>query len=584
MTGNNLGNISLLTIGQLESFRRYVKFLFDDFRSIDHSDWFTYSKHEASKLFHYRGDAIWYMFMSLIIIIGIFGIIGNFLTIVVLNSSKHYAQYINCIEVLLKSNEIYSLSSCVNSNDSLSSSINDTSIIKRNSIFYNGTRENLQFPNRFTNSTTILQSSNNYFCDHITSATEFNVGFLSFKSSWLCKIVEVVRHTAYLSSCWFVVAFTIERFIITYYPMKILSSPLFKPKNARLICIIIFLCILLSQCYHAIIFSYICDNEIVYNLIKKQDTLTANNTVTTIPSLPLPRQHVERVCRCRVEKRYNYVHLILSTYGFRLVGIFVLPVLLIWCLNTAIMCRIKFPSEKFILTRNSTDRNIKRKKKVNKRLPVIKDVKGSPVIVVENYKINYTSPTLTMAPAPIVNKRSFLPKNRLTVKDKREMTKASKMLIIISLTYTFLHVFGCFFELYKVNYMSQDLISLMINYRHNVQTTKSFMNSTIHMNNNLLRESWYDVQSKMQKIDLRFQKLSSNIRTLNGSTQIASFHNKIIDRAISISHIELAFDLIVNINYSINFFLYIVMLHTFRGELKELLHKSKLKKLYVIQM
>ncbi|KAI3381370.1 hypothetical protein SNEBB_001882, partial [Seison nebaliae] len=520
MSMNNLGNVSIVTDGQ----------------SIDNTDWFTYSKHEASKLFHYRGDAVWYMFMSLIIIIGIFGIIGNFLTIVVLNSSKHYAQY--------SYTKYLTALSLTDFSSTQSSSKSEDMIMKRNSFHFNNmSGDALHFLNdlnRFNNSPTTFQSSNNYFCDHITSATEFNVGFLSFKSSWLCKIVEVMRHTAYLSSCWFVVAFTIERFIITYYPMKILSSPMFKPKNARYICIIIFLCILLSQCYHVIIFSYICNNEVVYNLIRKENVLSTNDSsFITIPSLHLPRQHLERVCRCRVEKRYNYVHLILSTYGFRLVGIFILPVLLIWCLNTAIMCRITFPSEKFIMTRNSTEPNVKRKK-LKKRMPIIKKVNGSPSVVVENYRMNFTSPTLTVPPPPIVHKRKSLVNTLLSVKDKREMTKASKMLIIISLTYTFLHVFGCFFELYKVNYMSKDLISLMINYRHNVQTTKSFMNSTLHMKNDALRQSWTDVQSKVQNIDLRFQKLSNNIRGLNGNNRIATFHNKIIDRAITISHVELA--------------------------------------------
>ncbi|CAF1595006.1 unnamed protein product, partial [Adineta ricciae] len=82
----------------------------------------------------------------------------------------------------------------------------------------------------------------NFFCDEVLRSIvhDFNIDLplnLIDLSGPLCKCSTYFRHTLRFAAHWIVVAFTLERLIVVYFPLQ--TSVLCNPRSARRICLVI---------------------------------------------------------------------------------------------------------------------------------------------------------------------------------------------------------------------------------------------------------------------------------------------------------------------------------------------------------
>ncbi|UJR22267.1 hypothetical protein I4U23_025328 [Adineta vaga] len=135
----------------------------------------------------------------------------------------------------------------------------------------------------------------NYFCDEVLRALvhDFNVDLplnLIDLSGPLCKCSTYFRHTLRFAAHWIVVAFTLERLIVVYFPLQ--TSVLCNPRSARRICFVIVILSFLLPFYSFIMSDVIvnenrqlpeCDIMKRFNRIYFYLTIVYGNLTLTFP-------------------------------------------------------------------------------------------------------------------------------------------------------------------------------------------------------------------------------------------------------------------------------------------------------------
>ncbi|CAF1595628.1 unnamed protein product, partial [Adineta ricciae] len=135
----------------------------------------------------------------------------------------------------------------------------------------------------------------NFFCDEVLRSIvhDFNVDLplnLIDLSGPLCKCSTYFRHTLRFAAHWIVVAFTLERLIVVYFPLQ--TSVLCNPRSARRICFVILVLSFLLPFYSFIMSDVIenknhnlleCDIMDKFNRIYFYLTIIYGNLTLTFP-------------------------------------------------------------------------------------------------------------------------------------------------------------------------------------------------------------------------------------------------------------------------------------------------------------
>ncbi|CAF0885430.1 unnamed protein product [Adineta steineri] len=104
----------------------------------------------------------------------------------------------------------------------------------------------------------------NYFCDEVLRSIvrvhhiNLPINLVDF-SGPLCKCSTYLRHTLRFAAHWIVVAFTLERLIVVYFPLQ--TSVLCNPRSARRICLFILIISFLLPFYSFLMSDVVVDIE-----------------------------------------------------------------------------------------------------------------------------------------------------------------------------------------------------------------------------------------------------------------------------------------------------------------------------------